>query len=162
MGGTLRVLTDLLAEVPGSQESEPNDSGIAEEVPVADPLCADVRPLAVCSLLNIQHIQTTANHLQSNGMVERFHRRLKDGLPAHCAVANWVDCLPAGPLISSQRRREPPLLRQCSAHHSLYLDTRHNTTTARWPPLIAAGRPGPCTHSLRPVGRTCPIAPAAL
>jgi transposase InsO family protein len=47
---------------------------------------------ALCSLLNIQHNQT-AYHPQSNGMVERFHRRLKDGLLAHCAVANWGDHL---------------------------------------------------------------------
>jgi hypothetical protein len=53
------VLTDLLAEVPGSQESERNGGGIAEEVQVAEPLCDDVQPLAVCSSLNIQHTQTT-------------------------------------------------------------------------------------------------------
>jgi transposase InsO family protein len=49
---------------------------------------------AFCSLLNIQHNQTTAYHLQSNGMVEHFHRRLKDALRARCAAANWVDLLP--------------------------------------------------------------------
>jgi hypothetical protein len=49
---------------------------------------------ALCSLLNIQHNQTTAYHLQSNGMVERFHRRLKDALRASCAAANWADHLP--------------------------------------------------------------------
>jgi hypothetical protein len=49
---------------------------------------------ALCSLLNIQHNQTTAYHPQSNGMVERFHRRLKDALCARCAAANWVDHLP--------------------------------------------------------------------
>jgi hypothetical protein len=49
---------------------------------------------AFCSLLNIQHNQTTAYHPQSNGMVERFHRRLKDALRARCASANWVDHLP--------------------------------------------------------------------
>jgi hypothetical protein len=48
---------------------------------------------ALCSLLNIQHNQT-AYHPQSNGMVEHFHRRLKDALRAHCAAANWVDHLP--------------------------------------------------------------------
>ncbi len=48
---------------------------------------------ALCSLLNIQHNQTTAYHLQSNGMVERFHHRLKDALRACCAAANWVDHL---------------------------------------------------------------------
>ena len=49
---------------------------------------------ALCSLLNIQHNQTTAYHPQSNGMVERFHRRLKDAFRARCAAANWIDHLP--------------------------------------------------------------------
>ncbi len=49
---------------------------------------------SLCSLLNIQHNQTTAYHPQSNGMVERFHRRLKDALRARCAAANWVGHLP--------------------------------------------------------------------
>jgi hypothetical protein len=49
---------------------------------------------ALCGLLNIQHNQTTAYHPMSTGMVECFHRRLKDALRARCAVANWVDHLP--------------------------------------------------------------------
>jgi hypothetical protein len=35
---------------------------------------------ALCSLLNIKHSPTTAYHPQSNGLVERFDRRLKDAL----------------------------------------------------------------------------------
>jgi hypothetical protein len=46
-----------------------------------------------CGLPSAQHNQTTAYHPQSNGMVERFHRRLKDAR-ARCAAANWVDPLP--------------------------------------------------------------------
>ncbi len=49
---------------------------------------------ALCSLLNIQHNQTTTYHPQSNGMVEHFHHRLKDALRARCAMVNWVDHLP--------------------------------------------------------------------
>jgi hypothetical protein len=49
---------------------------------------------ALCSLLNIQHNQTTAYRPQSNKMVEHFHRRLKDALRARCAPANWVNHLP--------------------------------------------------------------------
>ncbi len=49
---------------------------------------------ALCSLLNIQHNQTTAYHLQSNVMVAPFHHRLKDALHAVCAAANWVNHLP--------------------------------------------------------------------
>jgi transposase InsO family protein len=49
---------------------------------------------ALCSLIKIQHNQTTAYHPQSKGTVERFHRRLKDALRARCAVTNWVNHLP--------------------------------------------------------------------
>jgi hypothetical protein len=48
----------------------------------------------LCELLCITHMQTTAYHPQSNGLVERFHRRLKDGLRARCASHDWVDQLP--------------------------------------------------------------------
>ena len=49
---------------------------------------------ALCRLLDITHSSTTAYHPQSNGMVERFHRRLKDGLRARCAGAEWAHHLP--------------------------------------------------------------------
>ncbi len=48
----------------------------------------------LCSLLNIQHSPTTAYHPQSNGLVERFHRRLKDALRSRAATADWNDHLP--------------------------------------------------------------------
>jgi hypothetical protein len=44
---------------------------------------------ALCSLLNINHLQTTAYHPQANGAVERFHRRLKDALRTRAAGADW-------------------------------------------------------------------------
>ena len=49
---------------------------------------------AVCRLLNISHLQTTAYHPQANGLVERFHRRLKDALRARAAGVNWHSHLP--------------------------------------------------------------------
>jgi hypothetical protein len=49
---------------------------------------------ALCSLLSIKHTQTTAYHPQSNGLVERFHRRLKDALRASSAGADWFLHLP--------------------------------------------------------------------
>jgi transposase InsO family protein len=58
---------------------------------------------ALCILVNIQHNQTNAYHLQSNGMVERFHLRLKDTLRARCASANWVDHLPWASWVSTQQ-----------------------------------------------------------
>jgi hypothetical protein len=49
---------------------------------------------SLCSLLDISHTQTTAYHPQSNGLVERFHRRQKDALRARAAGANWFVHLP--------------------------------------------------------------------
>jgi hypothetical protein len=48
----------------------------------------------LCSLLNIQPSPTTAYHPQSNGLVKRFHRRLKDALRSRAAAADWHDRLP--------------------------------------------------------------------
>ena len=49
---------------------------------------------SLCSLLSISHTQTTAYHPQSNGLVERFHRRLKDALRARAAGSDWFLHLP--------------------------------------------------------------------
>ena len=48
----------------------------------------------LCSSLNILHRQTTAYHPQSNGMVERVHRRLKEALKARQAGSRWLEHLP--------------------------------------------------------------------
>ena len=46
---------------------------------------------ALCSNLGIQHVQTTAYHPEGNGLVEWFHRRLKDALRARCVGSSWAD-----------------------------------------------------------------------
>ncbi len=48
----------------------------------------------LCNKLHIQHLQTTAYHPQSNGMVEWFHRQLKDALRARECGAEWAAHLP--------------------------------------------------------------------
>ena len=48
----------------------------------------------LCHLLNITHQPTTAYHPQSNGLVERLHRRLKDALRARAATTDWFYHLP--------------------------------------------------------------------
>jgi transposase InsO family protein len=50
--------------------------------------------VGLCSLLNIQHSPTTAYHPQSNGLVEWFHRRLKDALRSWATADDWHDHLP--------------------------------------------------------------------
>ncbi len=49
--------------------------------------------LQLCKILNISHKQTTADHPESNGAVERLHRCLKDALCAR-AAATWSKELP--------------------------------------------------------------------
>ena len=39
-------------------------------------------------------MQTTAYHPEGNGMVERFHPRLKDALRARCVAPDWLHHLP--------------------------------------------------------------------
>ena len=49
---------------------------------------------SLCSLLHINRSTTMAYHPQSNGIVERFHRRLKDALRARAAGTDWMKHLP--------------------------------------------------------------------
>jgi hypothetical protein len=50
--------------------------------------------VGLCARLGIRHVLTTAYHPQSNGMVERVHRQLKDALRARAAGAAWHSHLP--------------------------------------------------------------------
>jgi len=49
---------------------------------------------ATCHLLGLRHITTTAYHPQANGLVERFHRRLKEALRARSSDQQWDQHLP--------------------------------------------------------------------
>ena len=48
----------------------------------------------VCELMGMSVNSTTAYHPQANGLVERFHRRLKEALRARLTGPNWIDELP--------------------------------------------------------------------
>jgi hypothetical protein len=48
----------------------------------------------LCRKLGIQHTTTTAYHPQSNGLVERAHRQLKEGLKTRLASHAWPAHLP--------------------------------------------------------------------
>jgi len=45
-------------------------------------------------MLGVRHITTCAYHPQSNGLVERFHRQLKEVLHVRSGGANWLEHLP--------------------------------------------------------------------
>jgi len=49
---------------------------------------------SLCAILDIVHVPTTAYHPEANGLVERFHRRLKNSLRARSAAADWYKHLP--------------------------------------------------------------------
>jgi cleavage and polyadenylation specificity factor subunit 1 len=48
----------------------------------------------LCKTLGIKHIVTSAYHPQSNGMIERFHRQLKEALRARECGAAWSEHVP--------------------------------------------------------------------
>ena len=48
----------------------------------------------MCRSLGTQHVTTTSYHPQSNGMVERFHRQIKESLRARCEGKDWLEHLP--------------------------------------------------------------------
>ena len=64
---------------------------------------------SMCATLGIRHVVTTAYHPQSNGLVERFHRQLKEGLRSRAAGAAWLEHLPwvllGRRMLAGQRRK---------------------------------------------------------
>ena len=72
---------------------------------------------SLCKLLNISHQQTTAYHPESNGLVERAHRRLKDALRARAGGPDWVSQLPWVLLGLRSTPREDT---NCSAAEAVY------------------------------------------
>jgi hypothetical protein len=48
----------------------------------------------LCKMLHLSHKQSTAYHPESNGVVKRLHRRLKNALRACAATATWSEELP--------------------------------------------------------------------
>jgi transposase InsO family protein len=75
----------------------------------------------LCQRLGICHVMMTSYHPQSNGLVERAHRQMKEALKARLAGDKWPD---SGFFWVLERRPktistyQPP--RRPWAHHSLY------------------------------------------
>ena len=71
----------------------------------------------LCKRLGIHHVTTTAYHPQSNGIVERFHRQLKDAFRARLASRDWPSHLP---WILLSLRAAPKVDHKVSAAELLY------------------------------------------
>ncbi len=120
----------------------------------------------LCSLLNIQHSPTTAYHPQSNGLVKRFHRRLKDTLRSRAAAADWHDHLPWVMLGIRASFREDSEFSPAEAVFGLQLILPGqfiNTAESPLPSFLSdlqttmTGRPPPLTrHNLAPAPSTLP------
>jgi transposase InsO family protein len=103
---------------------------------------------ALCKLLNISHQPTTAYHPQSNGLVERFHRRLKDALRARAAGPDWYSHLPwvkleqLGEKEQIFRLQKPSLVRSrsCLVSSSPMTSHRHQTSSEICRDYSQAGR----------------------
>ena len=90
-------------------------------------------------LLGASRIRTTAYHPAANGMVERFHRQLKDALRATDSISTWVDALPI--VLLHLRSIIKPVL-GCSPAQMVY------GTTLRLPGELVTFSP---VHSSAPV-----------
>ena len=89
---------------------------------------------AICSLLGIRHNTTTSFHPQSNGMVERFHRQLKNSLRARLASTDWFEHLPWVLLGLRSAPREDSATSASEAVYGSDLSLPHQFLTVPDPP----------------------------
>ena len=88
-----------------------------------------------CRLLGVEHITTTAYHPQSNGMVERVHRQLKDALKARLAGPAWPQHLPWVLLGLRAAPKEDSGLSSAELVYGVPLTLPAQFTTAEEPPI---------------------------
>ena len=87
------------------------------------------------ALLGVKVMRTFAYHPQAHGLVERFHRQLKDSLRARCRTAQWTvelpfvllgirsawredqDCSPAELVYGTTLRLPSDMIRHSNAPH---------------------------------------------
>jgi transposase InsO family protein len=91
----------------------------------------------MCDKLGIEHITTTAYHPQSNGMIERAHRQIKDALRARLAGTQWFDHLPWVLLGLRSSPKEDSGLSSAEMIFGAPLSLPGELLTAAEPPLAA-------------------------
>ena len=115
---------------------------------------------------SIRHSPTTAYHPQANGLLERFHRRLKDALRSRAAGPAWAAHLPWVMLGIRTAWREEGYLSPAEAVFGSqpllpgqFLDTPEPPTTQflqDFRNLLANHRPPPTSHHSRPAPEVLP------
>nr|VZI07986.1 unnamed protein product [Spirometra erinaceieuropaei] len=113
---------------------------------------------SLLSFLGCTRIRTTAYHPAANGMVERFHRKLKASLRAAADPENWTDHLPLV-LLGIRSALKPDL--DCSAAELVFGSTVRLPGEMISPtPQGAAEDPTNLLHRLRQFMRTLsPVPP---
>ncbi|PIK35198.1 putative choline/ethanolamine kinase [Apostichopus japonicus] len=71
----------------------------------------------ISDLFGFRRIRTTSYHPEANGMIERFHRRLKEAIKATDNPSAWYDSLP---IIMLALRNNPRRDTDCSPAELLY------------------------------------------
>ena len=121
----------------------------------------------ICSLLNINHTSTTAFHPQANGMIERFHRQLKNSLRACLASADCYDHLPCVLLGLHSTHREDSATSASEAVRfdpslSEVQDPLSSQFYAELRKSMSESRPVPVCHNMSPTTNILETIPAAL
>jgi transposase InsO family protein len=106
---------------------------------------------AVMQQLGVKHKMATAFHPQSNGMIERFHRRLKEALKARAASSDWDKHLPWVMLGVSMAPREDSAISTAELVYGAALAAPAQfITTARPPPEAFVQQLQAAPHVQRP------------
>jgi hypothetical protein len=114
---------------------------------------------ALCNLLNISLSPATAYNPQSNGLVERFHRQLKDALQIRATAHGWCDHLPwvmLGVLATFHEDNDFSSAEAVFASSSTPPSRRRRPSWRSCRPTMAGCSPSPAHHNSSPAPTTLP------